>query len=142
MTKSKIRILFVCTGNACRSQMAEGWARHFGGDQVDIASAGIKAHGLNPKAVAAMREVGVDISAQESQRLKPEVLSDAHIIVTVCDHAAETLGVPETCHSLHWSLPDPAQAIGNEKQTQEQFRNVRDHLKHKVETLLDNFVSV
>ena len=139
MPHPELRILFVCTGNACRSQMAEGWARHFGGEQVAVASAGIEAHGINPKAVAVMQEAGVDISTQTSQRIDPKMVSETNIVVTVCDHAKNSLPpLPESCRQYHWSLPDPAKAVGTKKQIAQQFRNVRDDLKQRVKTVIDN----
>ena len=89
MLNRKTRILFLCTGNSCRSQMAEGWANHLGGDRVEAVSAGIEAHGKNPRAIAVMGEAGVDISHQESRRVTPEMLASADLVVTVCGHADE-----------------------------------------------------
>ena len=87
---SRSRLLFLCTGNSCRSQMAEGWARHLRGDDFEAHSAGLESRGLDPRAVAVMVEAGVDISGQRSQRLDETGL-DFDLVVTVCDHAAEQL---------------------------------------------------
>src|SRR6185436_6487310 len=89
MSPLKTRILFLCTGNSCRSQMAEGWANYLGANFLKARSAGIEAHGKNPRAIAAMREAGVDISQQESTRLNDEMLDWADVLVTVCGHADE-----------------------------------------------------
>lgn len=134
----KTNILFVCTGNSCRSQMAEGWARHLGGDAVVAGSAGIEAHGKNPRAIAAMAEAGIDISAQESTRLTDEMLRDADIVVTVCGHADEHCPVlPSGVIKLHWPLSDPARAQGSEEEIMSQFRATRDEVKRRVAALLE-----
>ncbi|MBF0633223.1 MAG: arsenate reductase (thioredoxin) [Nitrospinae bacterium] len=134
----KTRILFICTGNSCRSQMAEGWARHLGGGAVVTDSAGIEAHGKNPRAIAVMAEAGVDISAQESTRLTDEMLRDADIVVTVCGHADEHCPVaPPGVKKLHWPLNDPARAQGSEEEIMSQFRATRDEVKHMVSELLE-----
>ena len=133
----KTNLLFVCTGNSCRSQMAEGWVRHFGGDAVTAGSAGIEAHGKNPRAIAVMAEAGVDISAQESTRLTDEMLRNADIVVTVCGHADEHCpALPPGVKKLHWPLSDPARAQGNEDETMSVFRATRDDVKRMVAALL------
>lgn len=134
----KINLLFVCTGNSCRSQMAEGWARRLGGGAVTAGSAGIEAHGKNPRAIAAMAEAGVDISAQESTRLTDGMLRDADIVVTVCGHADEHCPVlPSGVRKLHWPLSDPARAQGSEEEIMSQFRATRDEVKRRVAALLE-----
>ena len=137
----RTRLLFLCTGNSCRSQMAEGYARHLSGKSdgglVEARSAGIEAHGKNPRAVAAMAEDGVDISAQESTQLTPEMLEWATVVVTVCGHADERCPAlpPDTKKAL-WPLDDPAQATGTEEDVMEVFRVSRDEIRGRVETLL------
>ena len=134
----KPRVLFLCTGNSCRSQMAEGFARHRAGDRAEILSAGIQAHGKNPRAIAAMAEVGIDISGQESNRLNDDVLADCDLVVTVCGHADEHCPVlPPGTRRVHWPLPDPAKATGNEEKIQQQFRAVRDDIAQRVRELID-----
>jgi arsenate reductase (thioredoxin) len=130
-------ILFLCTGNSCRSQMAEGFARAIAGDRAHIISAGIEAHGKNPRAIAAMAEVGIDISGQESTRLDDEMLAGADLVVTVCGHADEHCPVlqPGT-RRIHWPLPDPARATGSEDEIRAEFRAVRDDIRTRVEALL------
>ncbi len=130
-----LRLLFVCTGNACRSQMAEGWVRHLGNDLVEARSAGIEAHGLDPRAVAAMAEAGVDISGQYSTRLTPGMLEWADIVVTVCAHADEHCPVlPAGKRRIHWLLEDPARAGGDEREV---FRVSRDDIRRRAEALLE-----
>ncbi|MHB8534722.1 MAG: arsenate reductase (thioredoxin) [Sulfuricaulis sp.] len=137
MYKRKARILFLCTGNSCRSQMAEGWARHLGGEWLEPASAGIEAHGQNPRAIAVMREAGVDISRQESARVTPEMLARADLVVTVCGHADEHCPVlPPGMRKQHWPLADPAQARGTEEEIMQVFRATRDEIKNRVEDMI------
>jgi len=133
----RTKILFLCTGNSCRSQMAEGWARALGGDPVVVASAGIETHGLNPRAVAVMAEAGVDIAHHRSTRVTPAMVDDADLVVTVCGHADEHCpAVPPTVEKRHWPLPDPAKATGSEAEVMATFRASRDAIRARVEELL------
>jgi len=135
----KFRILFLCTGNSCRSQMAEGWAKHFGRERVDAESAGIEAHGKNPRAIAVMRETGVDISNQESTRVTDEMIARADLIVTVCGHADEHCpAVPPRVRKIHWPLTDPAKATGTEEEIMARFRATREEVRTRVIHLLDD----
>ncbi|RMG28511.1 MAG: arsenate reductase (thioredoxin) [Gammaproteobacteria bacterium] len=130
-------ILFLCTGNSCRSQMAEGWLRVLGKGRLEARSAGIEAHGKNPRAIAVMQEAGVDISGQESTRLTPEMLDWADLVVTVCGHADEHCPVlPPGTRKEHWPLEDPARATGTEEAIMQVFRATRDEVKARVEDLL------
>jgi arsenate reductase len=130
-------ILFLCTGNSCRSQMAEGWARHYAGDRHSIQSAGIEAHGKNPRAIAVMQEAGIDISGQESTRVTDAMLEAADLVVTVCGHADEQCPVlPAGTRKEHWPLDDPAKATGNEDEIMQVFRASRDEIKQRVTDLL------
>ncbi len=130
-------ILYLCTGNSCRSQMAEGYTRYLGGHRVRVASAGLEAHGKNPRAIATMAEDGVDISNQESTQVTDEMLSDANIVVTVCGHADESCPVlsPGT-RRVHWPIDDPAKATGTEEEITGKFRAVRDEIRARVKALL------
>lgn len=133
-----MNILFLCTGNSCRSQMAEGWARHFGGDRHTIQSAGIEAHGKNPRAIAIMREAGIDISGQESTRITDAMLEAADVVVTVCGHADEHCpAVPARVRKIHWPLNDPAKATGSEASIMAVFRASRDDIRDRVLALLE-----
>lgn len=133
-----LNILFLCTGNSCRSQMAEGLARRLADGRAVVQSAGIEAHGKNPRAIAAMAEVGVDIAGQESTRLTDAMLADADLVVTVCGHADEHCPVlPPGTRRVHWPLPDPARATGTEEEITAQFRAVRDDIRQRVSQLLD-----
>lgn len=131
------RILFLCTGNSCRSQMAEGWARRLGGADFEVLSAGIEAHGKNPRAIAVMAEAGVDIAGQESTRLTAEMLAGVDLVVTVCGHADEHCPVlPAGTRKEHWPLTDPAKATGGEEEVMAVFRASRDEIRGRVEGLL------
>lgn len=135
-----VNLLFLCTGNSCRSQMAEGWAKFLGGDDFHAESAGIEAHGKNPRAITVMQEAGVDISGQESTVVSNAMLQRADILVTVCGHADEQCpALPAGTHKLHWPLSDPAKAVGSEEQIMAEFRATRDEVKRRVETLLESF---
>jgi len=132
-----IHILYLCTGNSCRSQMAEGWSRALAAEGCSTASAGIEAHGKNPRAIAVMQEAGVDISAQESTIVSQEMLDRADVVVTVCGHADEQCPVlPAGVKKIHWPLTDPARATGSEEQVMSEFRSTRDEVRRRVDTLL------
>ena len=132
-----MNILFLCTGNSCRSQIAEGCAKQFAPAGWKIESAGIKAHGKNPRAIAVMQEAGVDISSQESTRVTDAMLARADLVVTVCGHADEHCpALPTTAKKLHWPLNDPAKAAGNEEDVMQVFRSSRDDIKDRIEGLL------
>jgi len=136
MTK---RVLFLCTGNSCRSQMAEGWLRELGGDRFEVFSAGIEAHGKNPRAIAVMAEAGVDISAQQSEILDPELLKSIDLLVTVCGHADEHCPiVPGECSKVHWPFDDPAKASGEEVDVMQEFCRVRDQIRDRIVLFLKN----
>lgn len=141
-----LRLMFLCTGNSCRSQMAEGWARTLGernGEHwLEVQSAGIEAHGKNPRAITVMQEAGVDISGQESTRVTDDMLEQTDLVVTVCGHADEHCPVlPAGTRKIHWPLEDPAKAQGSEEEVMEFFRNSRDDIRRRVETLLSELKS-
>ncbi len=135
----RLRILFLCTGNSCRSQMAEGWTRHLKGDVIEPYSAGIETHGLNPLAVRAMAEAGVDISGQRSKHVRE--LSDIEFdyVVTVCDHASENCPLfPGKARRVHVGFDDPprlARAARTEEEALAHYRRVRDEIRAFVESL-------
>jgi arsenate reductase len=132
-----VHVLFLCTGNSCRSQMAEGWTRELGGSAVAVESAGIEAHGKNPRAIAVMAEAGVDISGQESTVVDDAMLRRADVVVTVCGHADEVCpALPPGVRKIHWPLADPAKAPGSEEQIMAAFRATRDEVERRVRGLL------
>ncbi|MEQ6377650.1 arsenate reductase (thioredoxin) [Bacillaceae bacterium S4-13-58] len=127
-------IYFLCTGNSCRSQMAEGWAKKILGDTWDVKSAGIEAHGLNPNAVKAMKEVGIDISEQTSDIIDTNILNSADLVVTLCGDAADKCPVtPPHVKRDHWGFDDPAKAQGTEEEKWAVFQRVRDQIRDRME---------
>jgi len=132
-----VNILFLCTGNSCRSQIAEGWARQLAGDWLHVQSAGIVSHGKNPRAIKIMQEVGVDISGQESTKLTEDMLTSTDYLVTVCGHADEHCPVlPPGIQKEHWPLNDPAKATGAEEDIMLVFRQSRDDIQQRVKDLI------
>ncbi len=127
-------MLFLCTHNSARSQMAEGLLRHFAGDHVEVMSAGTEATHVRPLAVRAMEELEIDISSQESKTLERYLGQPFDYVITVCDEANEACPFfPGARQRLHWSLPDPAEAEGTEEERLEVFRVVRDRLRDHIE---------
>ncbi|MHB8473305.1 MAG: arsenate reductase ArsC [Gammaproteobacteria bacterium] len=133
-----MRVLFLCTGNSCRSQMAEGWARSLGDDGLEFQSAGIEAHGKNRRAVQVMQEAGIDIFGQESTRLTDDMLGWAERVVTVCGHADEHCpALPPGTRKEHWPLNDPAKATGSDAEIMAVFRASRDDIRERVLNLIE-----
>lgn len=135
----KIKVLFLCTGNSCRSQMAEGWARHLKGEVIEPYSAGLAAQGLNPRAVQVMAEAGVDISGQRSKRLEEVKDIPFDYVITVCDNAHESCPVfPGRVKVIHAGFDDPpklAAAARTEEEALNCYRRVRDEIRMFVEQL-------
>ena len=130
------KVLFLCTGNSCRSQMAEGFARAVAPPGFEIYSAGVEAHGVNPRAVAAMAEVGVDIRQQTSKTLDEIPVEEIDTVITLCGDAVERCPVfPGASTREHWALPDPARAEGSEEEILAAFRSVRDELRERIRNL-------
>lgn len=124
------KILVLCTGNSCRSQIAEGYLKHFAGEKAQIFSAGIETHGVNPRAIATMKEDGIDISGQTSNNVEEYRNVDFDYVITVCDNAKENCPYfPSKAKTLHYNFPDPAKATGTEKEIMEQFAVVRNRIK-------------
>lgn len=131
------KILVLCTGNSCRSQLAEGFLRHFAGDKAEIYSAGIETHGVNPKAIATMAEIGIDISGHTSNNVNEYADMDFDYVITVCDNAKESCPFfPTKAQKFHYNFPDPAKATGTEEEIKAEFRRVREMIK----TYCENFV--
>ena len=127
VSEGKLKILFLCTGNSCRSQMAEGWARRLHQGAIDPYSAGVEPHGLNPRAVEVMKEAGVDISGQTSKRVDDLPDLEFDYVVTVCSHADEHCpAFHRPTRVVHVGFPDPAKARGSEEEIRNTFRSVRD----------------
>lgn len=127
-------IYFLCTGNSCRSQMAEGWAKKYlNQDEWEVKSAGIEAHGLNPNAVKAMSEAGIDLSNQTSDIIDPEILNNAALAVTLCGDAKDKCPVtPPKVKREHWGFDDPARAEGTEEEKWAVFQRVRDEIGERI----------
>lgn len=124
------RILILCTGNSCRSQIAEGYTRHFGGNEVEVYSAGIETHGVNLKAIAVMEEDGIDISQHTSNNMNEYRDIDFDYVLTVCDNARERCPFfPSSAKKFHQNFPDPAKATGSDEEIMNEFRNVRGMIK-------------
>ncbi len=133
---TKQKIVFLCTGNSCRSQMAEGFARHLAGDEFEVYSAGLSPAGLNPLAVEVMSEAGIDISHHSSDSMNRELIKDADIIITLCGDARDSCPmVGEKTVHFHWPLSDPAKAEGSPEEVKQKFREVRDKIQKKVREL-------
>lgn len=135
---NKPLIYFLCTGNSCRSQMADGFMNAIGGDRYKVKSAGLEAHGLNPRAVKVMKEVGIDISRNTSDVIDPEILNRATYVITLCGHADEHCPIITNPNVVkwHWGFDDPAKAIGTEDEIMEKFRNVRDAIRSRIEDFI------
>ncbi len=139
MADAKMRVLFLCTGNSCRSQMAEGWARHLKGDQIEAFSAGIETHGLNANAVRVMAEAGVDISSHRSKNVAELKDVPLDYVVTVCGHANETCPMfPGRTKVVHVGFDDPpklAKGAKSEEEALGHYRRVRDEIRAFVQKL-------
>lgn len=126
----KKNILVLCTGNSCRSQLAEGYIRHFHGHIANVYSAGVETHGVNPKAIVTMAADGIDISDHTSNLVDEYLHIPFELIITVCDHASERCPIfPSTAQRIHHNFPDPAKAIGTDEEILEAFKKVREEIK-------------
>ncbi|MBS0031749.1 arsenate reductase ArsC [Chitinophaga sp. 22321] len=124
------KILVLCTGNSCRSQIAEGYLRYFAGDKAEVYSAGVETHGVNPRAIATMAEDGIDISGHTSNNITEYQDIPFDYVITVCDNAKERCPFfPTTAQKFHENFPDPAKATGTEGDIMQQFRTVRQIIK-------------
>lgn len=130
---TKKLLYFLCTGNSCRSQMAEGWAKHYLSADWDVKSAGIEAHGINPKAIKAMAEVNIDISDQTSEIIDEATLQQANLVVTLCGDALDRCPtIPSYVTQEHWGFQDPAKATGSQEEILKVFRQVRNQIGEKI----------
>jgi len=131
----KKRVLFICTHNSARSQMAEGYLRHIAGDRFDVYSAGTEATVVRPQAIEVMAEIGIDISGQTSKTLQQYLPERWDYVITVCDDANESCPVfPGTSDRSHWSFPDPSKATGTEAERLQVYRDVRDQIARRIRT--------
>jgi arsenate reductase len=135
----KRRVLFLCTGNSARSQMAEGWLRHLGGDDFEAFSAGTDPKGVNPLSVQVMQDVGVDLSGYTSKHLETYLQDPFDFVITVCDRAKEHCPIfPGDAERLHWSFDDPADPAIPKDQQLQTFRRVRDEIKQRITEFLSS----
>ena len=124
------KVLVLCTGNSCRSQISEAYLRHFAGEKAEIYSAGVETHGVNPRAISTMKEDGIDISQHTSNNIDEYFNIDFDFVITVCDNAKERCPFfPTKAKKFHQNFPDPAKATGTEEEILEQFREVRQMIK-------------
>lgn len=135
------KILVLCTGNSCRSQIAEGYLRHFAGDKAAIYSAGVETHGVNPRAIQTMQEDGIDISHHTSNHIDEYQDVDFDFVITVCDNARERCPYfPSKAQKFHYNFPDPAKATGSEAEIREQFREVRELIKSYCQAFVEEYL--
>lgn len=136
-----MNILILCTGNSCRSQIADGYLRHFVGERATIYSAGVETHGVNPRAIKVMAEVGIDISNHTSNHVDEYRDVDFDLIITVCDNAKERCPVfPSKATKLHHNFPDPAKATGTEEEIMDEFRRVRNMIESYCRDIAGEYV--
>ncbi len=133
------KVMFLCTGNTCRSQMAEGFARKLGKGVIEAYSAGLLPAGvIHPKAIAVMKEDGVDISGQKSKAIAPDLLEKMDIIVTLCGNAEASCPMtPPAIRRMHWAIDDPVAAVGTEEEVMKKFREAREEIKGKIRYLIN-----
>ena len=132
-------ILVLCTGNSCRSQIAHGYLQHFGGDKVEVYSAGVETHGVNPKAIATMQKDGIDISNHTSNNILEYTGIEFDYVITVCDNAKERCPYfPTKAQKFHYNFPDPAKATGTEQEIEAAFDSVRNLIKDYCSDFIKN----
>ncbi len=138
-----VNVLVLCTGNSCRSQIAEGYLKHFGKDKTHVFSAGIETHGVNPRAIKTMLEDGIDISGHTSNHVNEYKDIAFDFVITVCDNAKENCPVfPSSAKKFHHNFPDPAKAQGTENEVMDAFRNVRNQIKQYCKDFVRNELHV
>ncbi|MFY7664880.1 arsenate reductase ArsC [Flavobacterium sp.] len=136
------KILVLCTGNSCRSQIAHGYLNHFANGTAEVYSAGVETHGVNPKAIAIMAEDGIDISQHTSNHIDEYAQIDFDLVITVCDSAKERCPFfPSRAQKFHHNFPDPAKATGTEEEIMQEFRSVRDQIKDYCRNFVTTHVS-
>jgi arsenate reductase len=129
-----LKVMFLCTGNSCRSQMAEGFAKHLGKGLFEAYNAGLIAAGVHPRAITVMREAGIDISRQLSKEIDPDLLMTMDLVITLCDNAAEACPrTPPSIKRLHWPVDDPVGTVGSEEKIMKEFRRARDEIRDKID---------
>ncbi len=143
MKDDRLKVMFLCTGNSCRSQMAEGLARELGKERLEPHSAGLIPAGVHPRAIAVMNELGIDITGQKSKPIDERLLRTMDIIITLCDNAQEACPwTPAEVKKLHWSIKDPVGTKGREETIMKEFRRARDEIAEKIRVFLADNVQV
>lgn len=143
MNMEKKNILVLCTGNSCRSQIAEAYLRHFAKDLAHIYSAGIETHGVNPRAIASMQEDGIDITHHTSNNVNEYTNIVFDFVITVCDNANERCPYfPSQAQKFHYNFPDPAKALGTEAEITAQFKAVREQIKQYCKAFVDEHIGI
>ena len=138
-----LKIMFLCTGNSCRSQMAEGFARALGKGLIEPCSAGVMPSEIHPKTIQVMKEIGIDISNQTSKGIDEHLLNTMDIVITLCSSAEAMCPMtPPRIKRIHWSIDDPKTATGSEEEVLNAFRSARDDIKKKIEMLIDELKRV
>ena len=133
-----VKVMFLCTGNSCRSQMAEGFAGKLGKGLIEPYSAGLIAAGVNPRAIAVMKETGIDISDQKSNEIDEALLRTMDVVITLCGNAEESCPyTPPEIKRIHWPIKDPVGTIGTDEEIMKEFRRARDEIRKKVEDFID-----
>jgi len=136
------KIVFLCTANSCRSQMAEGFAKELGKGLLEVYSAGLMAAGVHRRAIAVMKEVGVDISKQKSKEIDEKLLRKMDIVVTLCGNAESSCPwTPPHIKRIHWPIEDPVGTIGTEEEIMNEFRRARDEIKERVKKLIEEIAA-
>ncbi len=134
-----LKIMFLCTANSCRSQMAEGFARHYGKGVLEVFSAGLFASMVHPRAIAVMKEIGIDISGQKSKGIDESLLKKMDIVITLCGSAEESCPwTPPEIRRIHWPIADPVGTIGSEEKIMNEFRKTRDEIKDKIVQFIED----
>jgi len=137
------KIMFLCTANSCRSQMAEGFAKEYSRGSIEVYSAGIMAAGVHRRAIAVMKELGIDISGQHSKEIDENLLRQMDIVITLCGHAEEYCPrTPPEIKRIHWPIRDPVGAIGDEEDIMHDFRRARDEIRENVRGLIKDILNV
>ena len=127
------KVMFLCTANSCRSQMAEGLAREFGKGVIEVHSAGLMAAGVHPRAISVMKEIGIDISHQKSEEIDETLLRSMDVVITLCSHAEKYCPrTPPGITRIHWPVEDPVGTIGTEERIMYEFRRARDEIREKI----------
>ncbi len=136
-----LKVMFLCTANSCRSQMAEGWARELAKALIEPYSAGLMAAGVHPRAAAVMREVGIDISGQKSKEIDRNLLMEMDVVITLCGHAEASCPLtPANIRRLHWPIEDPVGTRGTEEAIMKDFRRARDEIRDRITIFIREIV--